>query len=256
MDIIEEYSEEYCLALETAYGQSMMSEGGQDGIESLFQGILLQNKTALDIGSGLGGVAHYLAGAYHMQITGVEINPWMVEEATRRTPQYLQSKVKFVLLEDDGLPMCDQSLDIVYSKGVFTQIADKATLFSEIYRVLKQNGQLVIADWLSPVQGCWGPLISKMAEAEGLSLYAQTEQGYREELEQAGFTTIEISNQNTLYAQFNHEIAQTLASERKAAFIERFGEHTLNEHIRGYQLIAEAITTNELLVRYIFARKS
>ena len=69
MTIIDEYPEEYCLALEAAYGQGMMSEGGEQGIEEMFSGIALSGKSALDIGCGLGGVAFYLASQHNMQVT-------------------------------------------------------------------------------------------------------------------------------------------------------------------------------------------
>lgn len=50
----EEYTPEYCHELEAAYGKGLMSEGGFEGIEHMFEGISLEGKKALDIGSGLG----------------------------------------------------------------------------------------------------------------------------------------------------------------------------------------------------------
>ena len=55
--------------LEAGYGKSMMSEGGASAIERLFEGILLEGKKALDIGSGLGGVPFYLAENHSMEVT-------------------------------------------------------------------------------------------------------------------------------------------------------------------------------------------
>lgn len=34
-----EYTPRYCLQLEAAYGEGMMSEGGKEGIEHMFSGI-------------------------------------------------------------------------------------------------------------------------------------------------------------------------------------------------------------------------
>lgn len=91
--MIEEYSAEYCLLLEIAYGKGMMSEGGSQAIENMFAGIELKNKRMLDIGFGLGGVALYLAEKYAARVTGIELNPWLAEEATRRIPEKLDSLV-------------------------------------------------------------------------------------------------------------------------------------------------------------------
>lgn len=55
------YTDEYCHQLELAYGNNMMSEGGGDAIENMFENIDIEHKKALDFGSGLGGVAFYLA---------------------------------------------------------------------------------------------------------------------------------------------------------------------------------------------------
>ncbi len=59
--IINEYSASYCRYLQESYGQGMMSEGGEEAIEKMFIYDDLTNKTLLDIGFGLGGVAFYLA---------------------------------------------------------------------------------------------------------------------------------------------------------------------------------------------------
>lgn len=121
--IIGEYSEEYCRLLETAYGDGMMSEGGTKAIDRMFLSEDLRNKTILDIGFGLGGACIYLAEKHHATVFGVEINPWMVEESTRRTPSNLKHQVKFLQYHpEEKLPFADNFFDIVFSKGVLTHL--------------------------------------------------------------------------------------------------------------------------------------
>lgn len=55
--IIAEYTDTYCLGLEAAYGEGMMAEGGTIAIDRLFKNIPITQKIAVDIGSGIGGVA-------------------------------------------------------------------------------------------------------------------------------------------------------------------------------------------------------
>ncbi|MGE3954277.1 MAG: cyclopropane-fatty-acyl-phospholipid synthase family protein [Parachlamydiales bacterium] len=81
--LIEEYPPEYCRLLEAVYGEGMMSEGGPG---ALFMETPVRGERALDIGAGLGGIACHLADRYGMEVTGLDVNPWMVEEATRRAP--------------------------------------------------------------------------------------------------------------------------------------------------------------------------
>ena len=70
-----EYSQSYCDLLEVAYGPNMLSEGGSEAIEHMFQHLDLKNKKALDIGFGLAGAMFYLAKTHHTHITGLEVNP-------------------------------------------------------------------------------------------------------------------------------------------------------------------------------------
>lgn len=253
-DVIDEYPPEYCHLLEAAYGDSLMSEGGEEAIDHLFDGIDLANKKALDIGCGLGGAAFHLTKKHDMHVTGLEINEWMVQEATRRTPTKQREKLAFVLNQDNAhLPFDDASFDIVYSKGVLTHVQYKDDLFKECHRILKPGGLLVTIDWLSPVKNSWGPLIQKLAEVEGLSMYAETKDGYLETLTNAGFIQLDMQDQSLKYAKYNDDIVdRLLLPEIKEAFINTFGQTLYTDSVEGYGDIAEAQRTGELLaVRFV-----
>ncbi|ALA24187.1 class I SAM-dependent methyltransferase [Piscirickettsia salmonis] len=251
--IIAEYPEEYCLLLEEAYGAGMMSEGGHEAVEIMFQYTDLPGKKALDIGFGLGGVAFYLAERYQTKVTGIEINPWLAEEATRRCPQSLKDLVHFTAYQQPPLlPFDDDSFDFVYSKGVLTHLDDKLPLFKEVYRVLKPGGELVIDDWLSPVKGQWGARLQQMCDMENLTLFAETEENYHDLLAAAGFSEIQMRDENKNYARYNQKIVDSLSRlEDKAGFDQRFGENALQETIDSYQMITDSITNNELLIRWL-----
>ena len=234
----------------------MMAEGGAEAIENMFQGIPLKHQKMLDIGSGLGGCAFYLAKNYDAHVTGVEISPWMVEESKRRTPTRLRNLSQFVLIQADHvLPFADNTFDIVYSKGVLTHVAQKEKIFKEMHRVLKPNGKLVIEDWLSPKQGEWGNHIQEMAASEGLILFAETENRYQSLLKATGFGDIHMRSESEHYAQYNREIAHGLNTDRKAEFEEKFGAGALKSAAHGYTKIAQAIEENELLIRHFEATK-
>lgn len=255
--LIDEYSAEYCLFLEITYGEHMLSEGGTIAIDRMFVGTPLQDQKMLDIGFGLGAAAFYLAEKYQAEVTGIELNPWMVEEATRRIPEHLKSLVNFVLYQQPPLlPFPDQSYDIVYSKGVLVHLHDKFPLFNEIHRVLKPGGFLIIDDWLSPKKGEWGQRLQKLCELENLTLYAQTETDYHHLLEKTGFTAIQMRAENEHYVHYNQDIVDRLNHpEVKASFTSQFGETAWQQAIEGYQLIADSIRDNELLIRWLKASR-
>jgi len=255
--IIDEYPEDYCDCLESAYGEHMMSEGGTIAINRMFVGTELQNKSLLDIGFGLGAAVFYLAKHYQAKVTGIEINPWMVEEATRRTPENLRANVQFVKYQQPPLlPFADQSFDVVYSKGVLVHLEDKAPLFQEIYRVLKPTGCLIIDDWLSPKKNQWGERLQKMCIMENLTLFAQTELDYKTALKIAGFTDIQQRDENNNYTQYNLDIIRRLNQPEIAkAFQQKFGNKQWQEAIEAYKLIADSIQDQELLIRWFKALK-
>ena len=156
IDMIDTYSKQYCDSLELAYGYGMLSEGGEEVIESMVAGLDLDGKSILDFGSGLGGAALYLAGKYNVKVTGLEINPRMIQDAIQRIPVHLKSQVVFVLAQNtEELPFKDKHFDIVMSKGVIVHLNDKQheSLFYEFNRILKPDGTLLIHDWLSNQDG-------------------------------------------------------------------------------------------------------
>ncbi|HXF28223.1 MAG TPA: methyltransferase domain-containing protein, partial [Chlamydiales bacterium] len=159
----EEYTPPYCLQLEAAYGEGLMSEGGIEGIEHMFDHIALDGKVALDIGSGLGGVAFYLAEKYKMDVTGLEVNAWMVEESKKRTPVFLKNRVHFLLSDsNNNWPIPNEKYDLIYSKGVLTHLGVKDGVFQECHRLLKNGGLFIITDWLSSDKKKWGENIERL----------------------------------------------------------------------------------------------
>ncbi len=252
----EEYTPAYCSMLEDAYGKNMMSEGGADGICHMFSDISLDNKVALDIGSGLGGVAFYLAERHSMQITGLEINPWMVAESEKRTQDALKGKINFVFNTNNGsLPFSDNHFDVIYSKGVLTHLESKEELFNECYRLLKDDGLLVITDWLSSDIGKWGSHMGKLIELEHLSIYPESEKDYVSCLEKSRFKIVSVRDDSTLYRDYNMGIAESLRTARLELLTGHEDRAAMQASIEGYESIAKAIEVGELRVIRFVAKK-
>ena len=69
----------------------------------MFKGIELHNKHLLDIGFGIGGMAHYLAEQEQAFVTGVEVHKWMTEHALSSAPEKLKNKLRFLTYSSDGI---------------------------------------------------------------------------------------------------------------------------------------------------------
>lgn len=252
----EEYPPKYCLQLEAAYGKGMMSEGGINAIEHMFDfdSTCLEKKTILDIGSGLGGNAFYLAEKYSAQVTGLDVNPWMIEESKRRTPEFLKDKINFLLsTSNSGWPLSKDSYDMIYSKGVLTHLDTKDEIFQECHRLLRKKGVLVITDWLSAHQKKWGKNIARLVELEHLSLFPENEEGYIETLKKNGFNILSVRDDSFVYLKYNQEIIDRLRDPNQHPFLlNYFDEQGIEDAIEGYESIVKAIETGELrVVRFV-----
>lgn len=101
----------------------------------------------LDVGSGVGGPARYLAAAHGCRVTGVDLSESFVEAAhylTERTGQ--SGRVSFEAASALELPFGDASFDVVLLQHVAMNIADRTRLYREIRRVLKQGGRFATYD--------------------------------------------------------------------------------------------------------------
>jgi ubiquinone/menaquinone biosynthesis C-methylase UbiE len=140
----------------------------------------------LDVGSGIGGPARYLARHRHAQVTGVDLTPEFVEvagELTRRCG--LANKVDFQVGNALELPIPDSAIDAVCLLHVGMNIEDKARLFAEVRRVLRAGGWFAIYDVMQVGTGeiDYPVLWSRDANAS----FVAEPQTYRQLLIQAGF---------------------------------------------------------------------
>ncbi|TPJ76297.1 class I SAM-dependent methyltransferase [Mesorhizobium sp. B2-6-2] len=103
--------------------------------------------SVLDIGSGVGGPARFLAETYSCAVTGVDLSEPFVEAArylTTRTGQ--DDKVSFEAGSALALPFEDSRFDAALLQHVAMNIADRPLLYREIRRVLKPGGKFATFD--------------------------------------------------------------------------------------------------------------
>ena len=104
----------------------------------------------LDICSGLGGPARYLAWKAGCQVTGLDLTASRVEGATALTEAAgLADMVQFRQGNALALPFADAAFTLAISQEAFAHIPDKPALVAGIARVLQPGGRLVFSDILS-----------------------------------------------------------------------------------------------------------
>jgi ubiquinone/menaquinone biosynthesis C-methylase UbiE len=106
--------------------------------------------SVLDVGSGVGGPARFLAATHGCKVIGIDLSEPFVEAArylTMRTGQ--DGQVAFEAGDALNLPFGDSHFGVVFLQHVAMNIADRSRLYREIRRVLKSGGKFATFDVVS-----------------------------------------------------------------------------------------------------------
>ncbi len=107
----------------------------------------------LDVGCGTGEFERLLLAEYSsLQIVGVDISEKMLAIAKQKCSIYPQ--VSFELASASALPFNSDSFDVIVSASSFHYFDDPLAALTEIKRVLKPDGKVVILDWCKDYLGC------------------------------------------------------------------------------------------------------
>lgn len=108
-----------------------------------------QDDTVLDVGSGYGALARFLAKHYGCEVVASNISERELEWGRELTAeQGLDDKVRFEFADFHSLPFKADEFDYYWSQEAFLHAADKSTVLSEASRVLKPGGAIVFTDLL------------------------------------------------------------------------------------------------------------
>lgn len=161
----------------------------------------------LDVGSGIGGPARYLAETYGCRVTGVDLSEPFVDAArylTERTGQ--TGQVSFQTASALDLPFDEGHFDVAMLQHVSMNIADRPQLYREIRRVLKSGGKFATFDVVLNGGDPHYPVPwARTPETSFLLTAAAT----REAIEHAGFRTLTL--------QDDTEAAKTWVTQLRAS---------------------------------------
>jgi len=208
---------------------------------------LSEQSHVLDIGSGLGGPARYLAWKYGCQVTGVELLQNFHTAGVQLTERTnLSNRVKlhlgdFLQLEQLDLP--NHSFDYWFSLLVFLHIPDRAALFANCAKVLKPGGSFYIEDFFQRQ-----PLtqIEQVALADVVACpYLPTREQYLADLETAGFIELEFQEVTSLWQPWVAERAAKFEAQREDD--KRNDDMAIiNSFSRFYQVMSELFAGGNL----------
>lgn len=155
----------------------------------------------LDVGCGIGGPCRMLADEYGCMVTGIDITGEFIQTAKKLSKLVgLQDQTKFVHGSALELPFIDESFDIVWTQHAQMNIEDKEHFYSEIKRVLTNNGRFIYYDIFKtddkpiyyPVPWATDPSISHLISIPQL----------RKLFNKSGFELVDFKDQTRSAIQF------------------------------------------------------
>ncbi len=105
----------------------------------------IKGKNVLEVGSGRGGGAHYIAGSFQpASYTGMDIAQSAVDLANRI---HVLPNLRFIRGSAENIPLADNSVDIVLNVESCHAYGSVDKFLSEVKRVLKPGGHLLLVDF-------------------------------------------------------------------------------------------------------------
>lgn len=159
----------------------------------------------LDLGSGA-GFDCFLASrkvGKTGKVMGLDMTEEMIAKARSLAKEHGYSNVEFKLGDIEKMPLEDNSVNVIISNCVINLAPDKAKVFKEAYRVLKNNGKMFVSDIV-----LLGKLTNEQMNDEnlltGCVAGALLKQDYIAKIKQAGFTVnILAENKEISNTQYN-----------------------------------------------------
>ena len=225
---------------------------GTDAVDEALEVLQLQpGSRVLDVGSGIGGPARYIAAKTGAHVTALELQPDLHEVARELTARCgLSSRVEHVCgnILDSAVA---ENYDAIISFLCFLHIPDRAKLFAACRAALKSEGVMYIEDF-----GKSRPLSDD--EAKALSVKVQcavlpSMAEYETQLMEAGFPDVSMSDVTGAWKDFT---ASRLAMFRTARprNIEVHGQEIVDDLDDFYGTVAQLFHDGAIAGLKIIAR--
>lgn len=143
------YSDDLITNLQLRWGEGFMSPGGEQELARMMRGIDISGRVGLDFGCGIGGydlllVENHGAG----KVLGVDLDAATIKAAKDLAKRRgVGDRLDFLRVEPGPLPFEQETFDFVFSKDAIVDLPEKPPVFSELLRVAKPGGRIVVSDW-------------------------------------------------------------------------------------------------------------
>ncbi len=150
---------------------------------------LRSSESVLDVGTGTGILITFILKYGPSEIHACDLSENMLERVKEKFPQVIVH-----LCDIRDLPLPDDSLDVVFINACFSNLMDKSKSLDNLYRLVRQQGRLVISHPLGR------NFIVELKKHTPFYLdLLPDEEGARGLLERHGFEIIRFSDEPLFY---------------------------------------------------------
>jgi ubiquinone/menaquinone biosynthesis C-methylase UbiE len=165
-----------------------------------------------DIGCGIGGPARWIAAKFGCRVTGVDLTAEFCDAARELCAAAAMSeRVRIMQGSALALPLADAGFDRAYSHNVVMNIADKAGVYREAFRILKAGGRLVLCHLNAGPNGAPEFPVPWAAVAE--NSFLATDEETRRDLAAAGFDVLTFRDTTQAYLSANAAMLRRMETE-------------------------------------------
>jgi ubiquinone/menaquinone biosynthesis C-methylase UbiE len=184
-------------------------------------GVIRPGDAVLDLGAGAGMdslIASSLVGPGG-RVWALDLTPAMLARLRRAAQGDGFGNVEVIQGDAERIPLADRSVDVVTSNGALNLVPDKRRAIREIFRVLRPEGRVQVAD----------VVISRPVPVGGRSdpeLWAQcvvgasVDEDYLEWFRQTGFADVEVTRERDYFSHSPSAATRRIAASLGARAVE------------------------------------
>ena len=194
---------------------------GTDAVDAAILNLNIDSENrVIDIGSGIGGPARYLARKTGCHVTALELQPDLHNIACSLTERCgLSEFVQHLCGDILDFSGRHYNFDVLVSLLTFLHIPDRSSLLKICYNILKPDGKMFIEDFCKHDE--FDEEEMNILSEDVYCAYLPTSEEYRKQLFENGFTEIELIEKIDCWKNF--------VKERIEKFVENRNHH-INIH--------------------------
>jgi len=230
---------------------------GTDAIDIFIEKLEINEKTKiLDVGSGIGGPARYIADKTGAEITAIELQSDQNNLAKDLTKKCgLSNKINHICADILDYDFKNQTFDAVVSWLTLYHIANHEILLKKLFDLLNPNGFFYTEDITSRIN--LSDADRKKIKKEIYGIHLPYFDNYISNLEQNGFKLIFSEDMSSSWADFTKERIKKYNSEKERnirvhgkevydslnSFYNFVGQYFSNGKLGGIRVIAKKLAT-------------